>query len=99
MTKSFNKPKKNMFWANFWSIFPNFEAIFFSSENLAIMHNFIWVSCTTAKIQKKLMIQFRENAWTEGWTKGWKGRKMGRTYFIGPFELLSGVQKDLHKLV
>ena len=45
------------------------------------------------------MIQFRENAWKEGWTKGWKGRKMDRTYFIGPFELLLGVQKDLHKLV
>ena len=29
-----------------------------------------------AKIQKKLMIQFQENAWTEGQMEGWKDRKM-----------------------
>ena len=39
------------------------------------------------------MIQFQENAWTEGWMEGWKDRRMDRPYFIGPFRLLPGVQK------
>ena len=37
-----------------------------------------------AKIQKKLMIQFQENARTD--------RRTERPYFIGPFRLPPGVQ-------
>ena len=54
------------------------------------------------------MIQFKENAWadgrmegqTEGWMEGWTGGQMegrkDRPYFIGPFQLLPGVQKEKH---
>ena len=49
------------------------------------------------------MIQFKENAWTDGRTEGQKGRRMeGRTdrpYFIGPFRLLPGVQKGDKKII
>ena len=40
------------------------------------------------------MIQFQENAWTEGRTEGQKDRRVNRPYFIGPFQLLPGVQKE-----
>ena len=34
------------------------------------MHNFTWVTSTVPKIQKKLIIQFQENAWTAGRMEG-----------------------------
>ena len=51
------------------------------------------------KIQKKLKIQFQENARTDRRTEGWKdGRKERRTdrpNFIGPYRLTPGVQLHL----
>ena len=49
------------------------------------------------------MIEFQENAWTEGQTEGWrdgrmegrKDRSTDRPYFTGPFRLPPGVQKSL----
>ena len=42
---------------------------------------------------EKLMIQFKENAWTEGRTEGRTEGQMDRPYFIGSFRLPPGVQK------
>ena len=39
------------------------------------------------------MMQFQENAWTEGQTERRKDRKTESSYFTGPFRLLPGVQK------
>ena len=39
------------------------------------------------------MIQFQENAWTEGRMEGQKDRKTESSYFTEPFWLLPGVQK------
>ena len=81
MTNIFFKFKNPIF-----GLFPQFlEQNIFFPENLAVMHNFIYVSRTMPKLRKKLMIQFQENAWTDGRTN--------RPYFIGPFWLLLGVQK------
>ena len=41
MTKFFNKLKKNLFLAHFWSIFPILGAKKFYKENLAATHNFM----------------------------------------------------------
>ena len=42
------------------------------------------------------MIQFKENARTGGGMEGQKDGKTDRPYFIGPFQLLPGVQKSEH---
>ena len=87
MKKSFNK-FKTLFLAHFWLIPPNFGSKNFFPENLTPSFTTscgYLIPCQNA--EKKLMIQFQENAWTEGWTK--------RPYFTGPFWLLLGVLKCL----
>ena len=64
-----------MFLAHSWSIFPIF-GVKKIQLHMGFLHH--------AKIQKKLMIQFQENARTDGRTE--------RPYFIGPFRLPPGVQ-------
>ena len=44
------------------------------------------------------MIQFKENAWTDGWKDGRTDGRADRPYFIGPFQLPLGVKK-VEKLV
>ena len=68
MTKCSNKFKKPCF-GPFSVHFPNFWGKFSSPENLAVTHNFIWVSSTMPKLPK-LMIQFQENVWMEGQKEG-----------------------------
>ena len=87
MTKFFNKFKKPCFWPIF-GLFSNFRGKIFL-ENPAVMHNFKWVSNTMLKFRKKTMIQFQENAWTDGRTDG----RMDRHYFMRPFRLPLRVQK------
>ena len=77
MTEFFNKFKKSSFWPIFgpfslslgqkkfsWKI-----QLFHAQLHMGFQHH--------AKIQKKLMIQFKENAWTDGrmWKDGWKDRQ------------------------
>ena len=50
---------------NFWSKKD------FSGKSIFVTHNFKWVSSTMPKFRKKIMIQFQENAWTDGRTEGW----------------------------
>ena len=92
MTKFSNKFKKTCFWP-ILGPFSQFLGQKIFLENLAL-------SCTTsygfwhhAKIQKKLMIKFKENAWTDGRMEGWTDRP----YFIRPFRLPPGVQKQNKK--
>ena len=52
MTKFFNKFKKTLFLAHFWSIFPILGGKFFPPKNPAVIHNFIWVSSTCQNLEK-----------------------------------------------
>ena len=83
--KIFQCIQKNPFMAHF----PNFgDKKFCSGKSSSVMHNFIWVSSIMPKFRKN-MIQFQENAWTDGRTDG----RTDRPYFIGPFWLMPVVQK------
>ena len=76
MTKFFNKFKKPCFWPIFGP-FPYFDSKKkFSGKSSSVTHNFIWVSSTMPKFRKKLMMQFQENAQTDGRTER---RTEGRT--------------------
>ena len=66
MTKFFNKFKKTLFLAHFWSTFPILGKNFFSGKSSSIRHNIIWISDTMPKFRKKLMVQFQVNAQTDG---------------------------------
>ena len=53
------------------------------------------------KFGKKLMIQFQETAWIDranGRAERWMKGQTYRLYFIGPFQLLSGVQLCFSKI-
>ena len=79
--------------AHFWSVFPNFAAKIFFPENLALSQTASFgflVPCQNS--EKKINIQFQEDAWSEGQTEGWKNGRTNRLYFIGPFQLLPEVQ-------
>ena len=67
MTKFSNKLKKPCFWP----IFPNLgQKKKKCSQNIRLCHAQLHMSFQHhTKFQKKLMIQFHENAWTEGWTE------------------------------
>ena len=75
--------------AKFCSIFPILGAKKMFPENLTLSsttsYGFI---APCQNLEKKLMIQFQENAWTDGRT-----RRTERPYFVGPFWLLPGIQK------
>ena len=86
MTKFSNKLKKNCFWPILGS-FPNFLGKKnFPGKSSSVTHNFTWVS--------SIMLKFRKSLWYN--SKKMPGQTVGRTdrpYFIGPFQLLPGVQK------
>ena len=63
--KFFQYIKKTPFLAHFSACFPILWPIFGS-----VTHNFIWVSSIMPKFRKKLIIQFKENARTNGRTEG-----------------------------
>ena len=87
MTKFFNKFKKPCF-GSFWFIFPNFGGKKFFFQKIRLCHAQLHVGFQHhAKIQKKLMIQFHENARTDGRTD--------RPYFIGPFRLPPEFQEGI----
>ena len=65
MTKFFNKIQKTLFSAHFCGIFPIFKAKTIFPENPALSAKLHMGFQHHAKIQKKLMIQFQENAWTD----------------------------------
>lgn len=54
----------------------------FSEKFRFATHNFMWVSITMPKNEKKLMNGFQENARTDGWIQ----------FHGGPFRLLAEVQ-------
>ena len=89
MTKFPNKLKKPCFWpildpfSQFWG------KKNFLSENSTLSRRTLYEFLAPCQISEK-MIQFQENIWTEGWMEGWK---TDRPYFIGSFQVLSGVQK------
>ena len=71
--------QKTLFLAHF----PNFGGKKnFAGKPGSVTDNFIWVSSIMSKFRKKLMIQFQENARTDGRTD--------RPYFIGHFRLTPG---------
>ena len=92
MTKFFNIFKKNPFLVHFWPIFPVFGAKKFFQKTRLCHAQLHMVFQQHAKIQKKLRIQFQENARTED------RRTDGRTdrpYFIRTLRLTPGLQKRL----
>ena len=50
--KCFQYIQKTLFLTYFWPIFPILGAKKFFLENLAVMHNFIWVSSIIPKFRK-----------------------------------------------
>ena len=54
------------------------------------MHNFKWVSRTMSKFRKNDTIPQKH---LDRQKDGWKDRMMDRPYFIGPFQLLPGIQQ------
>ena len=89
MTKFSNKLKK-LFFDPFWALFPSFGTKKKFPRKPALPHTTLYEFLAPCQIsEKKLMIQFQENACTEGRKDG----RMDRPYFIGPFRLLPGVQK------
>ena len=93
MTKFFNKFKKIMFLIRFRSIFPILGAKKFFPENMAVMHNFLWVSSKMPKFRKNWWYNSKKTPGqkeerTEGQTEGW----MDRPYFTRPFRLPLGIQ-------
>ena len=87
--KIFQYIKKTPFLAHF----PNFWGKNFFLENPALSRKTSWVSSIMTKFRKKLMIQFQENAWTDGRTDG----RTDRPYFIGPFRLMLWSKKKKRK--
>ena len=79
MTKFSNKLKKTLFLAHFGPFFPILGQKKVFPENLALSHTNFY----HAKFQKKLIIQFQENAWTEG-------RKDGQTLFYRTLPTTAG---------
>ena len=62
---------KNSVFGPFWALFPNFGEKF--SQKIRLCHAQFHMSFQhQAKFQKKLKIQFQENAWTEGQMEGGK---------------------------
>ena len=91
MTKFSNKLKKPCFWSilgpfsQFWGKkIPQKIRLCHAQLHMSFQHH--------AKFQKKLMIQFQENAWTKGQTEEQNDGRTDRPYFIGPFRLPPGVQ-------
>ena len=84
MNKFFNKFKKPCFW----SIFGPFSQFGGKKIRLCLIQLHTGFQ-HHAKIQKKLMIQFQENTQTHRRAE----RRTDRTYFIGLFQLMSGIQK------
>ena len=93
MTKFSNKLKKNALFVfgPYWAFFLNFGAkkIFFS-ENPALSRTTSYEFLAPCQISEKLMIQFQENAWTEGRAERWKDGRTNRPCFIG------GPKTNLH---
>ena len=80
MNKFSNKLKKTLFLAHFRSIFPIFGAKKFSWK-IRLCHAQLHMGFSHhAKIYKKLMMQFKENAWTDGRMEGREDRRMDRPY-------------------
>ena len=70
MTKFSNKLKKHVF-VPFWTLFLNFGTKKIFSEKIQLCHTELYMNFLNhAKFQKKFMIQFQENTWTEGWMEG-----------------------------
>ena len=92
MTKYFNKFKKPCFWLIFGQFSQILQQKFFF-QKIQLCHTQLHLGFQYhAKIQKKINIQFQEDAWSEGQTEGWKNGRTNRLYFIGPFQLLPEVQ-------
>ena len=89
MTKFFNIFKNPVF-GPFLAHFPNFGGKKICLENPALSLTTSYGFLDHAKIWKKLMIQFQENARTDGRTDG----RTDRSYFIGPFRLTPGSNKN-----
>ena len=87
MSQFSNKFKNPVFGP--FSPFLGHKKIFLESP--ALSHTTSYGFQHHTKIQKKLMIQLKENARTDGSTNG----RTDRPCFIGPFQLLPGVQKDV----
>ena len=90
MTKFSNKLKKLFFLTHFELFFPILGPKKKFPRKPALPHTTLYEFLAPCQIsEKKQMIQFQENACTEGRKDG----RMDRPYFIGPFRLLPGVQK------
>ena len=96
MTKSVNKFKKTLFLAHF----PKFLGKNFFSRKSSCHAQLHMGFQHHANIEKKLMIQFQENTWTEGW-------KDGQTLFYrtlpatvgGPNKKSQTLQKTLSQFI
>ena len=75
MTQFSNKLKKPCFWSILGLFFQSWGKTKFP-QNIRLCHAQLHMSFEHhAKFQKKLMILFQENVWTEGQTEGQKGEQ------------------------
>ena len=94
-TKFSNKFKKPCFWS-ILGLFSQFLGQKHFSWKIRLCHAQLHMGFQNhAKIQKKLMTQFKENARTDGRTEG----QTYRPFFIGPFQLSLRAQKKRHKKI
>ena len=85
MTKFFNMFKKPCFW-------PIFGEKFFSRKSGSVTHNINGFLALCQNFEKTNDTILRKCL--DRWKHGWKDRKTDRPYFIGPFQLTPGVQKN-----
>ena len=91
--KGFQYIQKTLFLAHFWPIFPIFGAKNFLLENLALSRTTSYgflVSCQNLE-KTNDTIPWKD---PDRWENRQKNRRMDRPYFMGPFQLMPGVQKD-----
>ena len=69
MTKS-SKNSENPVFGSFWIHFPNFGGKKIFPENPALPRTTLYEFLAPCQNLEKLMIQFQENAWTDGRTEG-----------------------------
>ena len=91
MTKFSKKLKKNLFLAHFGPIFPIFLGKRFSRKIWLRQAQLHMGSQHHDKFQKKLMMQFQENSWTDGRTEG---QKDGQTLFYRNLPAIAGGPKS-----
>ena len=84
MFKFLFKLKKPLFLTHFHNL--GVKSVF--QKNMAVIKKLQMNFQHHAKIQRNLMIQFRENTWTDGRTEG-----QTDLISLGPFQLLWGVQQ------